>query len=152
MAKPSEWTRTTSGADPARLDADVLAAIAATAERERFEADPLARARAVTTVSEREKRRLLGSRTERSETVLLLSEEWLTVAVRLDDGAVVVSFLPLDSIDVRPFRSELIEDTGLEVIGVAYGATERANRFVPLDEGPAGREFRSELERAVAAA
>jgi hypothetical protein len=138
------WKRTTTAVEIAEIPADVLAAIRQHAERVGV-GDPLANVtRACLTTSESLERRRFRKPPQPVNTHMLIAEPLLLIVVA-EGGKLVASFLRLDEIELKEYAPVLVEDEGLELIGMAVGATERAMRFLPLDHGPAGVEFRAEL-------
>lgn len=95
-------------------------------------------------------RRRLWPRSRASRTVIALTTEYL-VWVSEAGGEQVVSAARLSDIEVREYRSTLIEDSGIEVVGFRVGSTERESWFLPLDQGADAQDFRDKLQRAVRA-
>jgi hypothetical protein len=140
------WKRSTSSVEVAALPPGVPAAVRRHAERVGV-ADPLAGVTsACVTTSESLERRRFRKPPPPVDTYMLIAEPLLVVVA--DQGAEpVVSFHRLDEIELKEYDSTLVEDVGVELLGTAVGATERGMRFLPLDHGPAGTEFRASLMR-----
>jgi hypothetical protein len=139
------WKRSTTAVEIARLPPGVLAAVREHAERVGAD-DPSAKVtRACLTTSESLERKRRFRRPTPPVDVYMLLAEPLFVVVADQEGRMIVSFHRLDEIELTEFQSTLVDDDGLELIGMAMGATERAMRFLPLDHGSAGTAFRTAL-------
>ena len=105
----------------------------------------------VETLSEPAQHRRFGRTASNQRTVIAVTSRYLVWA-SADETEGAVAAARLSEIETREYRSTLIEDTGLDVVGFRLGATERESWFLPIDEGADGRDFRSQLQRAIAVA
>jgi hypothetical protein len=139
------WKRTTTALATADLPPGVLAAVRQHAERVGADDPRGGITRACLTTSESLERGGLFRRPPPPvDTYMLLADPLFVVAVS-QEGKTVVSILRLDEIELKEYEPTLVDDAGLELLGMAVGATERAMRFLPLDHGRAGSEFRTAL-------
>jgi hypothetical protein len=153
--RASDWARTTAAITAADLDDGSRGLIRETAYLHGREEDPLAGgAEGIRTLSEPAKKgRVFRRGPQANEVSALLAPPFLVLVAAEFGGRPHATIYPLDGIEVAEFTSPLITDTGLDITGHPLGGTgERPVRFLPLDQGPAGRRFREALERAVAAA
>ncbi|MDQ3934033.1 MAG: hypothetical protein M3340_05310, partial [Actinomycetota bacterium] len=148
--RPSDYLRTTTERSAAELPPGFRAAVEEHAERVGA-GSPLAdvRAACVTSSEPAGGGGLFRRRKRAYDTWLLLGAGVLTVVTDAS-GRPVVSLYRLSEIEVKRFDSTLVEDTGLDVIGLPLGATERSSAFLPLDQREAGSRFEAELRAAVA--
>jgi hypothetical protein len=141
------WNRSTTACEVAALPPEVVAAIRRHAELIGAD-DPLpAATRACLTTSESLERKRFRKPAPPVRSYMLIAQPLLVVAAA-QDGRLAVSFHRLGEIELKEYESTLVEDTGLELLGTAVGATERGMRFLPLDHGPAGAKFRAALRHA----
>ena len=148
LPRVREWNRSTAGCGWDAFPADVLARYTELHGCE----DLVDGVRTcVETLSEPAKHRRFGRTASNQRTVIAVTSRYLVWA-SADETEGAVAAARLSEIETREYRSTLIEDTGLDVVGFRLGATERESWFLPIDEGADGRDFRSQLQRAIAVA
>jgi hypothetical protein len=104
----------------------------------------------VETVSTSSRRRGFGKRSRTTRIVAAVTPTHLVWATGSGEDAAVAA-ARLSGLETREYRSTLIEDSGVELVGFQLGAAERGSWFLPLDEGPDAAEFREQLQRAIGA-
>lgn len=149
MPKPPPYNRHTERLSIASLPPEATAALEAHLERHGIELEIPAASQAVRTVSEPAGGGgLFRRRPKPTEIIAVLADSHLIVFVSEAGDVPRVLLRRLDSLDVTEYGNELVEDTGVNLIGPAVGGTERSSYFLPLDHGAAGSEFRAALTGA----
>jgi hypothetical protein len=111
------------------------------------------------TTSERQKVGFLDRLTRSADTVqyagVVVTPRWLVWATGGDgsDRIAVMSARLTDIAELRDYETtsfyRIIQDSGLQVLGFRYGASERETWFFGLGPGSAAQRFRSVLGEAV---
>lgn len=105
----------------------------------------------VETVSTSVKRRRFTRAPEVTRIKIAVTNRYLVwVADNGDDQ--VISAARLRGLEAREYRSELIQDSGLDVLGFRLGGSERESWFLPLDQGDDGQDLRDRLQSAIRSA
>jgi hypothetical protein len=100
----------------------------------------------VETVSTPVKRKRFGRAPEAERIVMAVTANYLVWASGSGDQQAIAA-ARLRDIEATEYDSSLVEDTGLDVVGLRLGATERESWFLPLDQGADGQGFREDLRR-----
>jgi hypothetical protein len=146
--RPSKYTRRSESYAIAAMPAEVREKLERFAEQAGAEIDLAAPQAAVRTANEPVSAGgFLRRPATPSETLALITDSHLVIVV-LRAGEQTNSIYRLDAIDVSDRDSVLIADVGLEINGRMVGGTEPHLAYLPVDEGPAGTDFRARLKEA----
>ncbi len=152
MARPSKYVRRSEALSVEAIPAEARARLEDFAEKIGAELDLATTRAAVRTLNEPAGGvGFLRRRATPSETLALITDRYLVIVV-LRDGEQVNSIYRLDAIDVADYDSILIADVGLEISGRMVGGTDSHQAYLPVDEGPAGADFRARLRDAASPA
>lgn len=152
MPRPSKYVRRSEALSVGAIPAEARARLEDFAEKIGAELDLATTRTAVRTLNEPAGGGgFLRRRAAPSETLALITERHLVIVV-LREGEQVNSIYRLDAIDVADYDSILIADVGLEISGRMVGGTDSHQAYLPVDEGPAGTEFRGRLRDAASPA
>jgi hypothetical protein len=141
----SEWERSTRECSFADLAAaDAIRAYAEERGLGDLEHDALI---VCETTSKRTKKGLLR-RAKTQQTGIVVTPRFLVWAASDEGEPAAVVAAKLDEIEIKEFRSDLVEDSGLEVFGFLYGSSERAQAFIGLGSESAAQRLREVLGKA----
>jgi hypothetical protein len=105
------------------------------------------------TTSTKQKKGLFGGKTERVTCGVLLTAQWLVWAAGKDNETPGVISARLNQIQVQDYEKsdlyKLVQDTGLNITGLAAGPGEVGSAFIGLGPEPAAQKFRELLRKAM---
>lgn len=149
-----EYTRSTREISFGEISSDVLQSIHTYIERHNL-GDILANvSQCIVSNSEKARKGLFGSPGPKSlDQTVILTDNWLVIADRVDQNAIYIKSMQLRDITVEDYEKSLfykkIPDTGLNINGRFTDASEPGLIFLPLGKDPAGEKFKSALIEAV---
>src|SRR5262249_29399333 len=110
---------------------------------EEHELGDIGRAAAFCAVTTSERKKLFG--TKRQATSVVVTPDLLVWAVE-ESGEVTTVAVRRREVEIREFRSDLVQDTGLKVFGfVPLDAPERGSAFIGLGAEAAAQRLREAL-------
>lgn len=108
------------------------------------------------TTSTKKKKGLFGGKTEVILTGVVITPQWLIWASGKEGEAPGVLSARLDDIRVQDYEEsemyKMMQDTGLNVLGLRTGASDLGSVFIGLGPEPAAQRFRAMLKEAIATA
>ena len=82
-------------------------------------------------------------------TGMLVTPQWLIWARYGDQSGVTVSSAKLQDVQVRPFASRLVKDTGIEVSGYIGDSKGRVKGYIGMGPEPAAQKFCEQVQKAI---
>jgi len=101
------------------------------------------------TASERIKKGLFGKGGEIQYTGVVLTPKLLIWALTAGRSDPIVTSASLRDVEVKEYKSNLIEDSGVDIFGFLTGSAERSSAFIGLSQNDSGQRFRQALFSAV---
>ena len=137
----ADWQRSTVESSYGDLAPEVRASLEAYAEKHELGDVGADATFCAVTISERKK--LFGRRRQTVSVVATPAHLLWTLG---EGGDVTTVGVRRSEVEIREFRSDLVQDTGIEVFGfVPMGAPERATAFIGLGPEAAGQKLREAL-------
>ncbi len=84
-----------------------------------------------------------------SHTAMLVTPQWLVWARSGDKTGTVVQSAKLQDIQVQPYSSRLVKDTGLEVFGFVGATPRRMQGYIGMGPELAAQKFRQTVIEAI---
>ncbi len=149
----SDWKRSTRDCSVDGLPPEMAAAVDKHIELNNLGAIQTQVSACVVTTSQKIKKNLFGPGDNTSVVGALVASGWLLWAARGEEPEVAVMSARLADITVQDYAAtplaRMMPDTGVEVTGSFTDDYESASAFIPLDDSPAGQNFKTALIKAV---